>query len=234
MGKTFRNGAARLEVLSQVTLDVEHGEMVAIMGPSGSGKSTLLNLLGCLDWPTAGRYWFAGRAVRSLGAGEVAALRNGHIGFVFQSFNLLPRLTATQNVELPLAYAGVGTSERRRRALEMLEKMGLAHRANHLPQQLSGGQQQRAAIARALVNHPQLILADEPTGALESRSGRAILTLFQELNRAGVTLVVVTHDRSVARYAKRIVRVHDGRVVSDRVNPNPSSAEIGDGLGVGP
>ena len=154
--------------------------------------------------------------------------RNRHIGFVFQSFNLLPRLTATQNVELPLAYAGVGARERRRRASESLDEMGLADRAHHLPQQLSGGQQQRVAIARALVNHPQLILADEPTGALESHSGQAILTLFQELNRSGVTLIIVTHDRSVAGFAKRIVRVRDGRVVSDRMNPDAGDADIGD------
>jgi putative ABC transport system ATP-binding protein len=228
MGKSFSTGTGRLDVLSRVTLGIELGEMVAIMGPSGSGKSTLLNLLGCLDWPTAGRYWFAGKAVRDLGTAEIAALRNRHIGFVFQSFNLLPRLTATQNVELPLAYAGVSARERRRRASESLDEMGLADRAHHLPQQLSGGQQQRVAIARALVNHPQLILADEPTGALESHSGRAILTLFQDLNRSGVTLIIVTHDRSVAGFAKRIVRVRDGRVVSDRTNPDVGNDHLGD------
>jgi putative ABC transport system ATP-binding protein len=221
IGKTFVAGGQRVEVLADVDLRIERGELVAIMGPSGSGKSTLLNVLGCLDRPTTGRYRLAGRTVSDLGVGEVAALRNRHIGFVFQSFNLLPRLTAVQNVELPLVYAGASARERRRRAVELLEGMGLGERAHHLPQQLSGGQQQRVAIARAIANRPALILADEPTGSLDSQSGRAILALFQTLNRSGVTLVMVTHDASVARHARRIVAVRDGRIVSDRANPEP-------------
>ena len=215
LGKTFSRGSQRIPVLSDVSLRIERGELVAIMGPSGSGKSTLLNILGCLDRPSAGSYQFAGQPAGNLNARELAALRNRHIGFVFQSFNLLPRLSAAQNVELPLAYAGVGARERRQRATELLDRMGLAERALHLPQQLSGGQQQRVAIARAIANRPALILADEPTGSLDSRSGQAILALFEQLNRSGVTLVMVTHDAAVARHARRIVAMHDGRIVSD-------------------
>jgi len=228
LGKTFFRGTQRLHVLLDVTLRIDRGELVAIMGPSGSGKSTLLNILGCLDRSTAGTYRFGEEAVLDLSVGEVAALRNRHIGFVFQGFNLLPRLTAAQNVELPLVYAGAGRRERRRRAFELLDRVGLAERADHLPQQLSGGQQQRVAIARAIANRPALILADEPTGSLDSQSGRAILTLFQALNRSGVTLVVVTHDASVARHARRIIAVRDGRIVSDRANPNPLKASSND------
>ncbi len=224
IGKTYLAGNQRLEVLADVDLSVESGEMVAIMGPSGSGKSTLLNILGCIDTPSAGRYFFAGQDLQTLNADQVAALRNRRIGFVFQGFNLLPRLTALQNVELPLLYAGVASRERRARAAAMLEQMRLSDRAGHLPQQLSGGQQQRVAIARALVNEPALILADEPTGSLESRSGEAILALFQDLNEAGITLVIVTHDPSVAGHARRVVQVRDGRVVSDRLGP-PRDAE---------
>ena len=215
LGKVFAQAEHRLRVLGDVSLSVEPGEMLAVMGPSGSGKSTLLNILGCLDSPSEGRYWLAGESVAGLDADRLAVLRNRYIGFVFQSFNLLPRLTALQNVELPLLYAGVPAAKRRARAARLLEEMGLTDRAQHFPRQLSGGQQQRVAIARALANHPKLILADEPTGALESRSGEAILTLFQRLNHAGVTLVVVTHDPLVAEHAGRILRLNDGRVVAD-------------------
>jgi len=221
IAKSFPGGAGGVEVLSGVTLRVDSGELLAIMGRSGSGKTTLLNILGCLDRPTAGRYRFAGREISDLRADEVAALRNRHMGFVFQSFNLLPRLTALQNVELPLVYAGQRPRERRQRALGLLDEMGLAQWARRLPRQLSGGQQQRVAIARALANRPSLILADEPTGSLDSRSGKGILSLFQRLNRSGVTVVLVTHDAYVARHVRRIIALRDGRVVSDRANPGP-------------
>jgi putative ABC transport system ATP-binding protein len=216
IGKTFPGVGRGLEVLSNVSLRVDRGELLAIMGPSGSGKSTLLNIVGCLDRPTRGSYLFGGRAVQDLSSSEIAGLRNRSIGFVFQGFNLLPRLTAAQNVELPLTYARVGAGERRGRAMELLERVGLADRASHLPGALSGGQQQRVAIARALINRPAVVLADEPTGSLDSRSGAAILALFQRLNRAGMTLVLVTHDGSVARRAGRIVELRDGRVIGDR------------------
>jgi putative ABC transport system ATP-binding protein len=219
--KTFRTGGRRLDVLADVSLSVEQGEMVAIMGPSGSGKTTLLNILGCIERPSSGRYCFAGTEVEQLDDDGIAGLRNRQIGFVFQSFNLLPNLNALQNVELPLAYAGVKGRLRRERATAALDQTGLSDRAKHLPRELSGGQQQRVAIARALVNRPAVLLADEPTGSLESRSGEAILELFSRLNRNGVTLVMVTHDTSVARHAARIVQVHDGRVVSDQASRAP-------------
>ena len=228
LGKVFGEAEHRLRVLEDVSLSVEPGEMLAVMGPSGSGKSTLLNILGCLDSPSGGDYWLAGESVAGLNAERLAALRNRYIGFVFQSFNLLPRLTALQNVELPLLYAGVPAAKRRVRAAGLLEDMGLTDRAGHFPRQLSGGQQQRVAIARALANRPALILADEPTGALESRSGEAILALFRRLNRAGVTLLVVTHDPVVAEHAGRIVRLRDGRVVADQGgSPAQSGTRIG-------
>ncbi|MEA3277453.1 MAG: ABC transporter ATP-binding protein [Pseudomonadota bacterium] len=229
LGKVFGEAEHRLGVLEDVSLSIESGEMLAVMGPSGSGKSTLLNILGCLDSPSSGGYWLAGESVAGLGAERLAALRNRYIGFVFQSFNLLPRLTALQNVELPLLYAGVPAAKRRERAVGLLGDMDLTDRAGHFPRQLSGGQQQRVAIARALANRPALILADEPTGSLESRSGEAILALFRRLNRAGVTLLVVTHDSVVAEHAGRIVRLRDGRVVSDQ---GGSSAQNGAGIGL--
>ncbi|MFY9975578.1 MAG: ABC transporter ATP-binding protein [Chromatiaceae bacterium] len=218
LGKTYALGGQQLQVLSDVSIRIDRGEMVAIMGPSGSGKSTLLNLLGCLDRPTAGGYWLDGARLGELDQDRIAALRNSSIGFVFQSFHLLPRLTARQNVELPLGYAGWGARERRVRALDLLGRLGLADRADHLPRQLSGGQQQRVAIARALANRPALILADEPTGSLESRAGASIMDLFRNLNRSGVTLVIVTHDEAVARHARRIIQLFDGRLISDRSN----------------
>jgi ABC-type lipoprotein export system ATPase subunit len=230
LGKYYLLGGQRLRVLSDISIRIERGEMVAIMGPSGSGKSTLLNLLGCLDRPSAGDYWLDGMPLVGLDPDRIASLRNSSIGFVFQGFHLLPRLTARQNVELPLSYAGWGARERRARALELLAQLGLADRSDHLPRQLSGGQQQRVAIARALANRPALILADEPTGSLESRAGASILELFQGLNRSGVTLVIVTHDDTVARHARRIIRLLDGHLIADQTIAAPPSNPAPDGV----
>ena len=234
LGKVFAEAGRELKVLGDVSLSVEQGEMLAVMGPSGSGKSTLLNILGCLDSPSEGDYWLAGESVAGLSAEQLAVLRNQYIGIVFQSFNLLPRLTALQNVELPLYYARVPAARRRARAAALLHVLGLSDRAGHYPKQLSGGQQQRVAIARALANRPALILADEPTGALDSRSGEAILNLFRRLNGTGVTLLIVTHDPMVAEHAGRIIRLHDGHLVVDSVGPSAvSDVESGrDGEGV--
>jgi putative ABC transport system ATP-binding protein len=207
--------AVPVTALDDVSLTIEPGEFVAIMGASGSGKSTLMNLLGLLDRPTSGSYVFDEHEVARLSDGQLAALRRDRIGFVFQSFNLFARKSAADNVALPLTYAGVPRGERRRRAAEMLERVGLTDRGHHRPSELSGGQQQRVAIARALVNEPSLILADEPTGNLDSRTGEEILLLLQALNEHGVTLLVVTHDELIASRAARIVRLADGRVVSD-------------------
>ena len=225
LARVFRAGGHAVRALDGVTLDIARGEFVAVMGPSGSGKSTLMNLLGCLDRPSAGEYWLDGRAVSALSGDELAAVRNRGIGFVFQSFNLLPRASALDNVELPLVYGGAPAAERRARALEMLARFGLADRSDHLPAQLSGGQQQRVAIARALVARPPLLLADEPTGALDSRTSAGILALLQGLNREGLTVVLVTHDAGVARCARRILHFLDGRLVRDEANPEPVAAE---------
>ena len=221
--KTYVMGEEEIHALRGVSIQIERGEYVAIMGPSGSGKSTLMNLIGCLDRPTGGRYRLAGTAVESLGADGLAGLRNREIGFVFQQFNLLPRSDALGNVELPMIYAGIDRRARRGQALEALSRVGLGDRAHHRPMQLSGGQQQRVAIARALVNRPSLLLADEPTGALDSRTAVEILALFQALNREGVTLVLVTHDADVARHARRLVRFKDGHVTED-LRQDPADA----------
>ncbi len=213
--KVYRVGDNAIRALDDVSVDIARGEFVAVMGPSGSGKSTFMNLLGCLDRPTSGEYLLAGRRVSELAGDELAAVRNRNIGFVFQSFNLLPRTAAMENVELPLVYAGVATHERRERAQRMLARVGLGERAHHQPAQLSGGQQQRVAIARALVTQPVLILADEPTGALDSRTSLEIMALFQDLNAAGMTVVLVTHEPDVACFARRVLRFLDGRLVHD-------------------
>ena len=213
--KVYEVGTEQVRALDGVDLDVERGEYVAIMGASGSGKSTLMNLLGCLDTPSEGSYHLNGKAVEKLVDEELASIRNKEIGFVFQTFNLLARTTALQNVELPLVYAGVAKAERRRRAAEALERVGLGKRLDHHPSELSGGQQQRVAIARALVTRPTLLLADEPTGNLDSRTTREVMALFQELNEQGITIVLVTHEPDVAEYAKRIVEVRDGRIRRD-------------------
>jgi putative ABC transport system ATP-binding protein len=214
--KVYQTGAVQVHALRGVSLAVGPGEFVAVVGASGSGKSTLLNVLGCLDQPTSGVYRFAGQDVGRLSRTARARLRNRQLGFVFQGFNLLRRQTAVQNVELPLLYGGVGAGERRARALELLALVGLAERADHQPNQLSGGQQQRVAIARALANRPQVLLADEPTGNLDSKTGAEILAEFQRLNREqGQTIILVTHDAGIAACARRVVTVRDGVIASD-------------------
>jgi ABC-type lipoprotein export system ATPase subunit len=215
IGKVYRLGAVPLRVLQGVDLDVARGEMVAIMGPSGSGKSTLMNILGCLDRPSEGEYRLGGRDVARLGDDQLAEVRNRMVGFVFQNYGLLPRLTALQNVELPLIYRGLGARRRREGAAAALERVGLGGRFDHRPSQLSGGQQQRVAVARALVGRPEILLADEPTGNLDSRSGREVMGLLQQLNAEGMTVVLVTHDPGIGRHCARIVHVLDGRVVGD-------------------
>ena len=209
-------GGVSTEVLKGIGLSIGQGEFVAIMGASGSGKSTLMNILGCLDTPSAGDYFLDGRNVASLGRDALADLRNRRLGFVFQGFNLLPRMSAADNVALPLLYAGIGGQERRRRALEVLGELGLEQFGQRLPSQLSGGQQQRMAIARALVNRPKLILADEPTGNLDTETSREVMAVFRGLNqKAGIALILVTHEPDIARYAQRLIRLVDGRVVAD-------------------
>ncbi len=222
--KVYKNGKIEVEALKQVNLAINKGEFVAIMGPSGSGKSTLMNILGCLDRATSGYYELDGVDISTLNDIELAKIRNKKIGFVFQSFNLLPKLNALKNVELPMIYAGVGKKERRERAMEALEKVGLLERINHLPNELSGGQKQRVAIARALVNEPSIILADEPTGNLDSVSGEDIMEIFQKLNSDGVTVLVVTHERSIAEHTRRIINFRDGRLIKDEIVEKPLSA----------
>jgi putative ABC transport system ATP-binding protein len=222
--KVYRVGDNVIRALDGVSVEIAAGEFTAVMGPSGSGKSTFMNMLGCLDRPTSGEYVLGGRKVSALEGDELAEVRNRNIGFVFQTFNLLARTPAVENVELPLVYAGVPATERRARALEMLDKVGLAERADHQPAQLSGGQQQRVAIARALVTRPLLILADEPTGALDSRTSLEIMGLLQELNRGGMTVVMVTHEPDVARFARRILRFRDGHLIKDKRNKELADA----------
>jgi putative ABC transport system ATP-binding protein len=218
-------GTARLiHALRGVDVGVGTGEYVAIMGVSGSGKSTLMNIIGCLDRPTRGIYLLDGQEVSRMSDDRLAEIRNRQVGFVFQTFNLLPRQSALVNVELPLIYRGLGAAERRRQAMEVLERVGLAEWALHRPSQLSGGQQQRVAIARALVGRPAFLLADEPTGNLDSRSGQEIMVLFQELNVAGITVVVVTHDQRIASHARRIIQLFDGRLIADQPNASPLDA----------
>ncbi|WP_018321702.1 ABC transporter ATP-binding protein [Bradyrhizobium sp. WSM2793] len=222
--KTYVVGQTGVPALRGVSLAIDSGEFVAVMGSSGSGKSTLMNLIGCLDTPSSGTYHLAGQNVLRLSTNKLAAVRNTSIGFVFQQFNLLTRATALENVELPMVYAGLGWRERRRRARNALAQVGLSDREHHRPSQLSGGQQQRVAIARALVNQPLLLLADEPTGALDSLTSHEIMTALVRLNEDGLTVMVVTHDAEIARYARRIIRFKDGRVVSDDLNQHIRAA----------
>jgi putative ABC transport system ATP-binding protein len=219
--KVYPMGGEEVKALNAVSLGIDRGEYVAIMGPSGSGKSTLMNLIGCLDTPTSGTYFLNGREVSKMDDNELAAIRNVEIGFVFQTFNLLARTTALQNVELPLIYAGITRAERHRRAQRALELVGLTDRAHHRPNELSGGQRQRVAIARALVNEPSLLLADEPTGNLDSRTGEEIMTLFHTLNEAGNTIVLITHEDDIAKCAKRVVHLRDGKIVQDHAQNSP-------------
>ncbi|HEU0219467.1 MAG TPA: ABC transporter ATP-binding protein [Gallionella sp.] len=222
--KSYETSAGLFPALKDVSLSIAAGEFVAIMGPSGSGKSTLMNILGCLDKPTAGHYVLDGRSVAELSKDELALLRNRTIGFVFQGFNLLPRMSLLDNVALPLIYCGAEHEERQRRARDLLTKVGLAEKADSMPNKISGGQQQRVAIARALVNHPRLILADEPTGNLDSHTSEEIMDLFEELNREGITIALVTHEADIAHHAKRQVRFFDGRIVSDQPTPQAEAA----------
>jgi putative ABC transport system ATP-binding protein len=208
--KTYRSGSLEVDALRGVSMSIRSGELVAIVGPSGSGKSTLMHILGCLDVPTAGQYRLGGEDVADMDENRLAEVRNRRVGFVFQQFNLLPSLTALRNVELPLTYAGVGPSSRRERALAALDRVGLADRVDHKPGELSGGQQQRVAIARALVTEPDLVLADEPTGNLDSGSSADVLTVLQDLHRSGRTIVLITHDADVAATAQRVLHIHDG------------------------
>ncbi len=214
--KSYQFGENELVVLHGISVSIEKGEFVCIMGPSGSGKSTFMNIVGCLDTPTSGKYYLEGIDVSTMDVNQLAEIRNKKIGFVFQQFNLLPRATALENVELPLIYAGVPSKERKQRALHMLEAVGLKERAHHYPRQLSGGQQQRVAIARALVNNPSIIFADEPTGNLDSKSSIEIMEIFKNLNEIqGLTTIIVTHEPNIAAFGKRQIRFLDGRIISD-------------------
>lgn len=216
LNKEYNTGSISVKALKEVNITIEAKEFVSIMGPSGSGKSTLMNILGCLDRPTDGEYHLDGEKIETLNDGDLALIRNKKIGFVFQSFNLLPRISALKNVELPMMYAGVSKAERREKAMDALKRVGLADRVDHKSNELSGGQKQRVAIARALVNTPAIILADEPTGNLDSKSGDEIMGIFQELNREGATIVLVTHEGEIAQYTKRVITFRDGIKIEDR------------------
>ncbi len=220
MNKTYIMGSEKVEALKDVSIDIRKNEYVALMGPSGSGKSTLMNLMGCLDSPTRGEYWLNGKEVSTMDDSELAEVRNRDIGFVFQTFNLLPRLSALDNVALPLVYAGVSREERRDKSRKTLESVGLGDRVTHKPNELSGGQRQRVAVARALVNSPAIILADEPTGNLDSKTSNEIMGLFEEIHQKGNTVIIVTHENDIAMYAHRIIRLRDGLVESDEINEN--------------
>lgn len=213
--KSYRNGKETMDVLKKINLEIRQGDFVAIMGPSGSGKSTLMNIIGCLDRPTSGAYYFEGKDISSLDDQELAKIRNKKIGFVFQQFHLLPRLSALKNVELPMIYAGIGKKQRDELAKQALLKVGLGDRIQHMPNELSGGQKQRVAIARAIVNNPKLILADEPTGALDTKTSEAIMEQFTMLNKEGTTIIVVTHEHEVAQFAKRTIVVRDGEILQE-------------------
>ena len=219
--RVYQMGETEVRALAGVSLEVKRNEYIAIMGPSGSGKSTLMNMIGCLDTPSSGEYILNGNRVSQMNDSDLAEVRNREIGFVFQTFNLLPRTSCLANVELPLIYAGVKASDRKERALEVLDKVGLGDRVDHKPNELSGGQRQRVAIARALVNSPSILLADEPTGNLDTKTGDEIMLLFEELYRAGNTIILVTHENEIAEYARRVVRLRDGLVEKDEPIANP-------------
>ena len=213
VNKAYQIDSQKLEVLKDINLEVKKGEFIAIMGPSGSGKSTLMNIMGCLDTPTSGKVIFENRDVSKLSETELAQIRNQKVGFVFQTFNLIPRTTALANIELPLIYKGIPDKERKALAKKVLEQFGLTQRMFHFPNQLSGGEQQRVAIARALITQPLIILADEPTGNLDSKTGEEIIKIFQDLNKAGNTVILVTHEKDIAEHAKKIIKIHDGEIV---------------------
>jgi len=221
IGRSYVMGQEQIHALRSVTFSIAQAEYVALMGPSGSGKSTLMNIIGCLDTPTKGNYFLSGQEVSRMDDRQLAEVRNREIGFVFQTFNLLPRLTALENVALPLVYAGVSRSERLERAAEVLDRVGLKSRMKHKPNELSGGQRQRVAVARALVNRPSILLADEPTGNLDSKTSIDIMGLFADIHAQGNTIVLVTHEEEIARYAHRIVRLRDGNIESDQADPRP-------------
>ncbi|PKM90875.1 MAG: macrolide ABC transporter ATP-binding protein [Firmicutes bacterium HGW-Firmicutes-12] len=224
--KIYSTGDISVTALDKVHINIEQGEFVAIMGPSGSGKSTFMNILGCLDRPTQGTYILSGEDVSNKSDDDLADIRNKYIGFIFQSFNLLPKLTALENVTLPLIYRGLSSNERLKKAKEALTSIGLGDRLHHLPSELSGGQQQRVAVARVLASNPPLILGDEPTGNLDTRSGAEVMSIFQSLNEAGISIVLVTHDEEVAQHTKRIIRFRDGLLQSDESVSQPLKAEI--------
>lgn len=222
INKVYGRGSEQVQILRQVSLSIRSGEFVAIVGPSGSGKSTMMNMIGLLDSPTDGTYILDGVATEKLNDSQMAGVRNQKIGFIFQQFNLLPRLTAIENVELPLIYAGMSKRERRERAADVLSSLGMSTRMDHKPSQLSGGQQQRVAIARALAVSPSLLLADEPTGALDSRTGVEVMELIMQLNELGNTIVLITHDLHIAEHAKRLISIRDGKIVEDKRNASPA------------